>query len=510
MMYRRVGDRSRTWPILPLREPLNRRPPPCDSSADMTTPRTFPSPAPRVEPTVGRFPRPMALGLLTVALAFAGCGARANDGSARSAEPPITRPGSTARAEAEMHARSSEPGPGASEPANGDAEDLPKPSKPAGSSAEEAASAAASRLSEDWPAGPQVPGRRFPATGRQVVVLLPLSGRSARLGVELATGLEAARGGTEDPGPDFVIRDSPDGESAATQIREIADGPGVAGVVGLFDRGAGDTVAATAAEVGLPAVLVTPAEGATAHPGLVWRALHTPSLVVRTVAGAGLARGGREAVILRPRTPAGESFAGLFRGVWGAGGGFISGEIDYDAAKPDWKQVAQRLSALPGDTIFFPDSPVNAAQALATLASAGLWSKSPTRHFAKSKVREFIVLGTPEWYSADVMRQSGRYFEGSLFPVAFATESVSGARFAARYSLAGHAPPTAIDALLWEAVFALDKAVRRAEAEGGTIAAALARETSDEATVGLRFDAPDAVQSLYVLTLRDGRFAAAR
>jgi ABC-type branched-subunit amino acid transport system substrate-binding protein len=377
-----------------------------------------------------------------------------------------------------------------------------------------AATDAAPPIDEDAPPDrvPTLPGRVLGAPpGRQVVVLLPLSGRSARLGADLAAGLAAARGAPDTPGPDIVVRDAPDGATAATELRTVANRGPVAGVIGVVDRAGAEAVVPAALDTGVATVLLTPSDVAVSQPGRVWRALHTPALVVRTAAGAALARGGREALIVRPRSAAGESYATLFRSVWAAGGGLVSGDdIDYDAAKPDWKDVSRRIGERPADTIFFPEGAVNAAQGLAMMAHHGLWSRSGAPRFEKSKVREFLVLGTPEWYAPEVMRQSGRYFEGALFPVAFALESVAGARLAARFSAAGHAPPTVIDGLLWDAVLAVDKAARRAESEGITTAAALPRETSAEATVGLRFDAPDAVQNLYVLTVKDGRFTAAR
>jgi ABC-type branched-subunit amino acid transport system substrate-binding protein len=422
---------------------------------------------------------------LVLALLF-GCGARAQD--RRSATPE--------RAEADATTT------------------VPPARRAAHRDAGEVAPDAATPIDEDAPPDrtPTLPGRVLGAPpGRQVVVLLPLSGRSARLGADLAAGLAAARGAPETPGPDIVVRDAPDGATAASELRTVANRGSVAGVIGLVDRAGAEAVVPAALETGVATVLLTPSDAAVAQPGRVWRALHTPALVVRTAAGAAIARGGREALIVRPRSPAGESYAALFRSVWSAGGGFVSGEdIDYDAAKPDWKDVSRRIADRPGDTIFFPDGAVNAAQGLATMASNGLWARSGAPRFEKSKVREFLVLGTPDWYVPEVMRQSGRYFEGALFPVAFALESVAGARLATRFAAAGHAPPTVIDGLLWDAVLAVDKAARRAEAEGTTTTAALPRETSAEATVGLRFDAPDAVQSLFVLTVKDGRFTAAR
>lgn len=361
-------------------------------------------------------------------------------------------------------------------------------------------------VDEDAP--PPAPGRITARPGAQVGVLLPLSGRAARLGTSLADGLAAARGPEAEPGPSLAVRDTGDEPGAAAEA--LLARPEVAGLVAVVDRAGAEAVVAATADVGKPVVLLTAADVAISKPGRVWRALHTPALVVRTAAGAGLARGGRTAIVLRPRTPAAEALANLFHTVWAAGGGQIAGEVDYDPAKPDWKALTARVAALPGDTLFLPDSALNAAQALATLASAGIWPRVDGARFGKSRVRELVVLGTPEWYSPEVARQSGRYLEGALIPVPFAAESVAGAKLAARFSAASRPVPTALDALLWEAVLGMEQAARRAAAEGTDVASALAGARSAEATVGLDFSAPDAVQGLFVLTVRDGRYTAAK
>ena len=412
-------------------------------------------------------------------LLLAGCGARA--------QPPRREPApASVSGEADVSPRD---------------ELQPPPPEP------EPDAAPAPPADEDAP--PPAPGRvseRSP--GAQIGVLLPLSGRAARLGTSLAAALAAARGAETDPGPSLVVRDATDEPGAAA--RALLEQTEVAGLVAVADRAGADAIVEATAEAGKPVVLLTAAESALSHPGRIWRALHTPALVVRTAAGVGLARGGRTALVLRPRTPAAEALANLFHAAWAAGGGQIAGEVDYDPAKPDWKAVAGQIAALSGDTLFLPDTALNAAQALATLASKDIWARGDGARFGKSRVRELVVLGTPDWYAPEVARQSGRYFEGALFPVPFAVESVAGARLAARFRASGRPAPTALDALLWEAVLALDQAARRATAEGIGVASALARIRSAEATVGLAFEMSDAVQSLFVLTVRDGRYTAAK
>lgn len=427
---------------------------------------TFPSP-----PRVG-----LSIGLAVLSALCVGCGARA-----RAQGLPAAKVSAPAPAAAD-----NDPPPPAAQTAHAD-EDAPPSAAPASTAL----------------------GPTPPRSGeRRVVVLLSQSGKSRRLGEDLAAGLVAGKGTAV--GPVFEIADPGGPEEAAARLKGIEERTDVSGVVAVADRALGETLASVAAAGPLPVVLLTPAEGAAAHPGHVWRALHTPALIARTGAGAALARGGKEAIILRPRSTYAETLGRLFQSAWESGGGHVAGEVVYDAGKPDWKSAVESIQQTTGDTLFLADGAVNAAQALATLASADIWPKTSTPRFERSKVRELVVIGTPDWYSPEVARQSGRYFEGALIPVPFAVESVQGAKLAARYQAGGHPPPVALDALLWDAVVAVDKAGRDAQAEGKPTDEVLSSAQVAEASVGLKFDTPDAVQALFVITVKDGRYTAAR
>jgi ABC-type branched-subunit amino acid transport system substrate-binding protein len=449
--------------------------------------------------------RPVFVGacLALLALGLVACGARAHDAGRRD-DTVITRPGR--------------------EPVPTDP-DLPdsaaaRPPVTDGRPADDSPAPPTGPVDEDVPPGRVAPPADDPTAGvpflsgppgRRVMVLVPMTGRSAPLGTALAAGLAAARGPSTEAGPELLVRDVALDSTLASALAEVVRDPSIVGIAAVVDRSGAADLAERGAATGRPVLMVTAAEAAVEHAGRVWRVFPTPALTVRTAAGAGLARGGKRAAIVRPQTAAAEALAGLFRAVWLAGGGALDPvDLTYDPSKPEWAKVAARLEAGGADTVFFPESAVIAAQALATFASVGVWSASPTRTFERSRVRTFTFLGTPDWYAPDVMRQSGRYFEGALIPVAFATESVPGARLAARFSAAGRGVPNAVDALLWESVLALDAAGQAAVHTRANPLATLRGTQTGQVTVGLRFDQPDALQSLYVLTVRDGRFAAAR
>jgi ABC-type branched-subunit amino acid transport system substrate-binding protein len=446
------------------------------------------------------FPRRRLVPAL-LALALIACGARAQDAD-RVDETVVTRPGVPPRPTDPDLPVDDEPRAARS----ADAEQQPARGADAGEDVARSPGA-----DEDAPLRPEFPGTLSGPPGRRVLVLLPMSGRSAPLGTALAAGLAAARGALDEPGVEVLVRDLATPETLAAALAEVVRDPAIAGTVAVTDRAGAEGLVTPVAETGRPGVLITPADAAVERPGRLWRVFPTPALIVRTAAGAGLARGGRRAAVVRPQTPAAEALASLFRAVWLAGGGTVDPvDLSYEPARPDWARLAGRLGAGDADTVFFPESAVVAAQALATFASHGVWSASPGRTFERSKVRTLTFLGTPDWYAPEVMRQSGRYFEGALIPVAFATESVPGARLGARFSAAGRGVPNAVDALLWESVLALDAAGQRAALERSTVLAAMPAISTGQVTVGLRFDRPDALQSLYLLTVRDGRFAAAR
>ncbi|MEZ4435593.1 MAG: ABC transporter substrate-binding protein [bacterium] len=342
----------------------------------------------------------------------------------------------------------------------------------------------------------------------RIGVVLPLAGRSRPLGEALAGVVSALYGRGEDApeaGLTVEVVDGGDPAKARAAIGAMA-AKGVFGAVGLFDVQTAKPAAEAAAAAGLPLVMLTVSDAPLAVEGPVWRALHTPALVVQTAAGAALRRGGRVAAVARASDAYGESHARLFAQVWKAGGGTVIGEITWKAEKPDFAAVARQLAGAQFDTLFVPADPTAAAQFMRHLVAAGVRPK------AAPGERGAWVVGTPDWYRPELLRLGGQYVEGVLIPVPFAAETARGARLAEQVRGALGREATAFDALLVDGIEALRRGALRRVEQGVEPAEALRGlpAAEDAVTPGLRFDGKEALPTLFVVEVAGGRFRPAK
>lgn len=333
-------------------------------------------------------------------------------------------------------------------------------------------------------------------------VILPLSGRSRPLGRDLEQMIGAlyAEGEGRPESASIRVEDGGDGAKAAAAVRALADA-GVFGAVGVFDSTSATAAARAAAEVGLPLVMLTLSDAPLRVEGPVWRALHTPTLVVRTAAGVGLGAGGEVAVVARGSDAFGKTHARLFAAAWQAGGGTVLGEIAWDAKKADYAAVAKQLAGARFDTLFVPADATGAAQLMRHLAAEGIWALGSKRRFEGEKgVREVRIIGTPSWYKPDLPRLGGRYVRGVSVPVPFAAETARGAPFAERVRAAAGRAPTGFDALLVDALSGLERGWAIHARTGDAAADSITRVGPvDGVSAGLDFGARDALPALFVL-----------
>lgn len=347
----------------------------------------------------------------------------------------------------------------------------------------------------------------------RIGLLVPLSGDLRALGERLATGVEATNGGEDDPngpGPVIIVRDSARAGDLDAAFDHFAS-EGTFAVVGLFDRTVAPKAAEAAATRRMPLVMLTSSDAAVAVEGPIWRALHTPSLVGRTAAGAGLMRGGRRAAVMRPQSTYGATLGRWFSESWKAGGGTIAGELTWNPAQPNWARLAKRAQRLKFDTLFLPTDDRSGAQLLSHLAAQGTWVRSARSRFkgTPNDAREVWVIGTPEWYGPALLKQARRYAEGLMVPVPFAVETARGAAFAENLQRRAGNPATALDALIADTIHAFKQAYAVAASDGLDATSALQRIRWEGGhTAGLDFSKSDrdAVQALFLLVVSEGRF----
>lgn len=358
-------------------------------------------------------------------------------------------------------------------------------------------------------------GPEVTAAGARLGVMLPLTGRSRRVGERLAADIEVLFGDTEDkPGDAPQVRTHDGGSAASIALAfEAMKKDEVVGVVGLFDQDLAEVAAKAAAQAGLPLVMLTLNDAAVQTEGPIWRALQTPLLVARTAAGAALARTGgpRLAQVVRSDDPYGQVLGHWFAEVWKAGGGTLVEAVRLDAKEADWSRYAKGIRKGGAEVIFMPTSPREGARLLSHLAAEQVWALGTRPRFAKDKqVREVTMIGPPEWYDPEFLRQAAHYGDRVLIPVPFASETARGAPLAEKLLARTGRPPIALDALLADAVNALDRAGRAAAKRGLAVQDTLRTTVVDDGyTAGLDFAEREALPALILLEVRDGKFAPA-
>lgn len=352
-----------------------------------------------------------------------------------------------------------------------------------------------------------------PGAPARLGVIVPLSGRSQRLGRQLAEAAKLFVDEGDGQAPVLFIRDGGSPTAARKAIEELAGSDAVQAAIGLFDRRSAPAAAKAAADAKLPLIMLTLDDSAVTVDGPVWRALHGPLLVARTAAGAALARGGKRAAVIYPENLYGETLGGWFQRAWQGGGGQLAPQITWKPGKRvDWARIAKRVKRSKADTFFVPCDPTSGAQLISHLAAHGVWARGRKRRFKKEKgLKEIILVGPPEWYSRRMLRQAARYLEHVLIPVPFAAETAQGDAFAEAFEDALGRSPTAFDALLTDGLEALNLAAHAAAEVGGETRDALGKIKLDAQSrgSGLDFSHREAVPALFLMTVKDGQFTVA-
>lgn len=347
-----------------------------------------------------------------------------------------------------------------------------------------------------------------------VAVLLPLSGRSQRVGERLKEDLDALY----DPQHPLAqatplrMQDLNAVDDLEALFQQLS-ADRVAGAVGLFEPSQARAAAAAAARYGLPLVMLSLDDQALRQEGPLWRALQTPLLVARTVAGAALGRLGEpvQAQVVRSDDTYGQALGGWFAQVWQAGGGTLAPEVIVRAAEADWSSFARSVREAKAEVLFLPMAASDGARLLSHLAAAQVWPAATQRRFESDpKVREVLMFGPPEWYSPEFLRQASRYGEHVLLPVPYAAETAQGAPFAAHIQEHTQRPPSALSALIADAIGALERSAKRAVRDGNATVEQLRDAGPQEGySAGLDFTQPEALPALILLEVLGGQFTPA-
>ncbi len=356
-----------------------------------------------------------------------------------------------------------------------------------------------------------------------VAVLLPLSGRHARVGAELRLAIELAPAA----GARRVFLDTggdPDGAAAAVD-RAAAEGAiAVLGPVGLREA---EAAARRAARRGLPIALLAPGDGADPDAG-VFRLAGSPEAEARAAAAIAVALGTPTAGVLAPRDDVGVAAAQAFAEAATAAGVEVTARGGYDPTatdlEPDVKDflgldpaINPRLAAhlrrhgkrgwqtfspdVPFALLYLPDRHDRAAIVASFLPYLGVELRTAdflTPDYLRRKhggrIPQVVqLLGSSGWNHPGLVTRGGNAVEGAYLvePCPGALGEAAAAELVARFAArAGREPSTAAQEAhdAWRLLAAARTAAAARARPGDDLRAALVtalrRATLDDGACG--------------------------
>jgi branched-chain amino acid transport system substrate-binding protein len=292
--------------------------------------------------------------------------------------------------------------------------------------------------------------------------LLPLSGPFALYGQEVLNGIELGmdlfnrqqQGGTID----LVIKDTGGTvEGAGTGMKELAEGGNVTLVIGPLASGESSAAAKKAQELGVPIITFTQKEGITGEGNMVFRNFLTPAREVDALLNKAIKeKGMKRFVIFYPDKTYGQFLRDLFREKVKQMGGTITAVESY---KPDQTDFAEGIKKITGsnraridgksanpvavpefDAVFIPDN----YEQIAMIAP----------QFPFYNAFNISFLGTSLWMSEDLVKSTGAYLQGAIFPVGFSTadDATGIVEFASNYKDSFHSEPGVLAATGYDTI----------------------------------------------------------
>jgi branched-chain amino acid transport system substrate-binding protein len=314
------------------------------------------------------------------------------------------------------------------------------------------------------------------ADPRVVGAILPLSGRAREVGQLALRGLMLASGSpphgpVSADAPQVVFRDDGgDPGRAAKAVEDLVTLHQAIAIIGPIDADAAAAAARRAQELGVPIVTLTPATGITEVGPLVFRLFFTPEDEVRELVAAARRRGAQRFAVLHPSDAFGHGFRTALERELRASGGQLVTAVGYDRGSTSFAEPLRALTRGTFDALLVPDAAPTLQLIAPALAAAGLWSR-PAGDPAPERGRAITLLVPSVGYSADLVRESGRYLQGALFSRPFHPGTSAGLAFTDQYRERFAATPDVFAAYAYDAF----RLVRSATEQGAHSREDLAR-----------------------------------
>jgi branched-chain amino acid transport system substrate-binding protein len=340
--------------------------------------------------------------------------------------------------------------------------------------------------------------------------LLPLSGPFALYGQEVLNGIELGMDifNRQQNGRtiDLVIKDTRgSAEGADAGIKELVEENDVTVVVGPLASVESTAAAKKARELGVSIITFTQKEGITGEGNMVFRNFLTPSKEVEALLNKAIKeRGMKRFAIFYPDKTYGQYLRDLFRERVRQMGGAITAVESYKPDQTDFAEGIKKItrannaridgkstdpaSTLDFDAIFIPDN----YEKIAMIAP----------QFPYYNAFNVPFLGTSLWMSGDLVKSTGAYLQGAIFPVGFSPdEDTEGMEeFVADYKDSFHSEPGVLAATGYDTIRLIrdiiNKGVKTTKKE---FQKALHQSVFDGVTGNISFDEKGEVKKAPVL-----------
>jgi len=274
--------------------------------------------------------------------------------------------------------------------------------------------------------------------------ILPLSGRSRVVGEATLRGVMLGAKDLQAPdGRPFsiVVRDTEGSpERAAAVTEDLVVSTGVVALIGPLDGAEAERVAARAAELGVPLILLSPQDDLAARGA--FRLFPSPRAEIAALVAAAAGTGAKRHAILHPDNAYGAALRDLYAAELGRLGLTPIARIAYPEGTTDFTPFAEQLAGGGAEVVFVPDAASRIALAAPALAAAGVLRTGEPGGPAPFKPGA-ILAAPAAGFAADLVRRAGRYLQGALVVSHFVeTAAPSAARFAEEYRAAYTGDPS--------------------------------------------------------------------
>jgi branched-chain amino acid transport system substrate-binding protein len=301
---------------------------------------------------------------------------------------------------------------------------------------------------------------------RAIGAVLPLTGKTSRIGRLFLRGLFFAADGAARPNEEarfrLVVRDSqstPEGARAA--VEELAKIEGVIAIVGPSDPEEAKAAAKASQALGVPMLSLSLSPEVTAQGEFVFWSSVDNDLEARSLARAAVS--GQKATrlaILYPETLYGSSMQAAFADEARKLGATIAATQAYPEGASSWDKQLKAIAKEKPQAIFIADGAKTFAALAPALAVAGLWSAAPGQKPPKGKPVQ--LLGPSPAIAPRLLAEGGNTVEGALFATEFFPDDPRTAEFSKDFARREKEQPTFFDAASYEAFSFLSSGV-----EGG-------------------------------------------